>query len=583
MSKQDRPDGELLYHAACIGDDCSSSDGMAVYQKEIDGQKVNDAFCFVCTNYFNHSQLEEVGIKIKEGRNKLTEVVDFSSIEAIPFRGWKERGIGQPVSTKYGVHTEVKNDFDVLARYYPSTSDGKVVGFKKRLTPKEFIGIGSTKATNELFGQSVFEAGQKYLVVTTGEEDALAFAQTLYSKKDNTEYWTPVVSVTCGDGSIIKQFKANYEYINSFDKVVLAFDNDESAQKYVEEAARLLSPGKVFIAKFPQGVKDASDMVKSNRAAELKQLFWKAVPFSRVDVLHLSQMWEDFESEDNNIKIPFPSSWSHLNEMMNGGMEKGEITIIGALTSIGKSSIINNVVYDLIENTRFKVGAMYLEGTKREVVRDLLSLDAGMNLRTINRDNVDINALKSRFFENLAKKDQFVYVDHQGSISTSEIFDKLNYLAKAENCDVIIIDPVQAGVNSSDNGAIIEFMDTLLKFAKETDTCVVAVSHMRKPSEENPHAVTEYSLMGSSSLNQIAFNTILLSRDKMNECPIKKSATKLQLVKCRRTGNTGEAGWLRYDHNTTHLFATSDPYVEETLMEPVAVENLEVPAHMVDF
>ena len=583
MSKQERPDGELLYHAACIGDDCSSSDGMAVYQKEIDGEKVNDAFCFVCTNYFNHSQLEEVGIKIKEGKSKLTEVVDFSSIEAIPFRGWKERGIGQPVSTKYGVHTEVENGFDVVARYYPSTSDGKVVGFKKRTTPKEFMGIGSTKATNELFGQSVFEAGQKYLVVVTGEEDALAFAQTLYSKKDNTEYWTPVVSVTCGDGSIIKQFKANYEYINSFDKVVLAFDNDEPGQKYVEEAARLLSPGKAFIAKFPQGVKDASDMVKTNRSAELKQLFWKAVPFSRVDVLHLSQMWDDFESEDNNIKIPFPASWSHLNEMMNGGMEKGEITIIGALTSIGKSSIINNVVYSLIENTRFKVGAMYLEGTKREVVRDLLSLDAGMNLRTVNRDNVDINALKNRFFENLAKKDQFVYVDHQGSISTSEIFDKLNYLAKAENCDVIIIDPVQAGVNSSDNGAIIEFMDTLLKFAKETDTCVVAVSHMRKPSEENPHAVTEYSLMGSSSLNQIAFNTILLSRDKMNECPIKKSATKLQLVKCRRTGTTGEAGWLRYDHNTTHLFATSDPYAEEAMMEPVSVENLEVPAHMVDF
>ena len=583
MSKQERPDGELLYHAACIGDDCTSSDGMAVYAKEIDGKQIHDAFCFVCTNYFNHSQLEEVGIKIKEGRNKLTEVVDFSSIEAIPFRGWKERGIGQPVSAKYGVHTEVENSFDVVARYYPSTSDGKVVGFKKRLNPKDFVGIGSTKATNELFGQSVFEAGQKYLVITTGEEDALAFAQALYSKKDGVEYWTPVVSVTCGDGSIIKQFKANFEYINSFSKVILSFDQDESAQKYVEEAARLLTPGKAFIAKLPQGVKDASDMVKTGRSAELKQLFWKATPFSRVDVLHLSQMWDDFESEDNNVKIPFPASWAHLNEMMNGGMEKGEITIIGALTSIGKSSIVNNVVYSLIENTTFKVGAMYLEGTKREVVRDLLSLDAGMNLRTVNRENVDIEALKNRFFENLAKKDQFVYVDHQGSISTAEIFDKLNYLAKAENCDVIVIDPVQAGVNSSDNGAIIEFMDTLLKFAKETDTCVVAISHMRKPSEENPHAVTEYQLMGSSSLNQIAFNTILISRDKMNPCPIKKSATKLQLVKCRRTGNTGDAGWLRYDGATTHMFATSDPYVEEFLDEPPSPEALEIPAHMVDF
>jgi twinkle protein len=222
-------------------------------------------------------------------------------------------------------------------------------------------------------------------------------------------------------------------------------------------------------------------------------------------------------------------------------------------------------VYHLIENTDFKVGAMYLESTKREVVRDLLSLDSGMNLRTANRDTLDMHSLKNRFIDGLVKKNQFVYVDHQGSISTDEIFDKLNYLAKAEACDVIVIDPIQAGVNSSDNAAIINFMDTLLKFAKETNTCIIAVSHMRKPSEENPHAVTEYQLMGSSSINQIAFNTILISRDKMNEDPVKKSATKLQLVKCRRTGNTGEAGWLRYDHKTTHMYATVNPYIEQTV------------------
>lgn len=558
-------EGTLLFHTSCL--ECESSDGMAVYQKDNDdGTSTVDCWCFVCNKYFGPEITKEAKLEPAENYKAREHVeVDFSDIEAIPFRGWKARGIGQPVSTKYGVHTEIQGEFDVVARYYPSTKEGKVVGFKKRSTPKSFTGIGSTKATNELFGQSVFEAGQKYLVITTGEEDALAFAQALYSKKDSAEYWTPCVSVTCGDGSIIKQFKANFEYLNSFEKVVLAFDNDDNAQQYVEQAARLLSPGKVFIAKFPAGVKDASDMVKANRSAELKQIFWKAVPFSRVDVLHLSQMWDDFESEDNNVKIPLPTSWAHLNEMMGGGMEKGEITIIGALTSIGKSTIVNNVVFHLIENTPFKVGAMYLEGTKREVVRDLLSLDAGINLRTTDRSTIDIQALKNRFFENLVKKDQFVYVDHQGSISTSEIFDKLNYLAKAESCDVIIIDPVQAGVNSSDNGAIIEFMDTLLKFAKETDTCVIAVSHMKKPSEDNPHAVTEYQLMGSSSLNQIAFNTILISRDKMNPDPIKRSATKLQLVKCRRTGNTGDAGWLRYDNATTHMFATSDPYVEEVL------------------
>ena len=568
--KEDFEDGELLYHTACIGEDCTSSDAMAVYKKK-DGKL--DAFCFSCQGYFNDSELDDAGVTLQETKvHKIKDIeVDFSSIESIKCRGWKERGITRFTSEKYGVHTELDEENNVVSRYYPVTSNGKVVGYKKRTLPKTFIGIGNTKSSNELFGQSVFESGQKYLVVTTGEEDAMAFAEVLRNTSGGVEYWTPCVSITAGDGSIIKQFKANYEYLASFSKVVLAFDNDEPGQRYLEEAARILPPGKAFIAKFPRDMKDACDMLKAGKASELKQVFWKAEPFSRVDVLHLSQMWDDFENEDSNVKIPFPGAWSGLNEMMNGGMEKGEITVLGALTSIGKSTLISNIVYNLIENTNFKVGTMYLESTKREVVRDLLSLDAGINLRTKAREGIDIEALKKRFFEGLARKNQFVYVDHQGSISTSEIFDKLNYLAKAEGCDVIVIDPIQAGVNSSDNAAIIEFMDTLLKFAKETDTAIVAVSHMKKPSEDNPHAVSEYQLMGSSSINQIAFNTILLSRDKMNPDPVKKSATKLQLVKCRRTGNTGEAGWLKYDHETTHLFATSNPY-EQVVSEDEARE-----------
>lgn len=564
---KNKTEGDLLYHTSCIK--CDSSDALAVYSKQdVESYETTlDAFCFSCNSYFNQTSLEEHGVnmEIPEAKHKHKEDVDFNDIQSIPCRGWKDRGITSITSAKYGVHTEVKDKYDVVSRHYPITSDGKIVGYKKRTIPKTFIGIGNTKATNELFGQSVFQSGQKYLVVTTGEEDAMAFAEVLRSGKDGTEYWTPCVSVTAGDGSIIKQFKANYEYINSFEKVILAFDNDEPGQRYVEEAARLLSHGKAFIAKFPRDVKDACDLLKQGKGSELKQIFWKAEAFSRVDVLHLEQMWDDFEQEDSNVKIPFPPAWSHLNDMMNGGCERGEISVIGALTSIGKSTIISNLVYHLIENTAFKVGVMYLEGTKREVVRDLLSLDMGINLRTADRSTLDMNALKKRFLDGIAKKDQFVFVDHNGSISTDEIFDKFNYLAKAEGCDVIIIDPIQAGVNSSDNGAMITFMDTLLKFAKETNTCVYAVSHMKKPSEDNPHAVTEYQLLGSSSINQIAFNTILISRDKMNDCPIKRSATKLQLVKCRRTGNTGEAGWLRYDNNTTLLHPTVNPYIEQTV------------------
>ena len=106
-------------------------------------------------------------------------------------------------------------------------------------------------------------------------------------------------------------------------------------------------------------------------------------------------------------------------------------------------------------------------------------------------------------------------------------------------------------------------MDSLLKLAKQTDVSFVVVSHMRKPDGNDAHKVSEYDLLGSSSINQIAFNTILLSRDKMGATDLIKSSTKIQLVKARRTGRTGEAGWLIYDNETGVLEQGVNPYGNE--------------------
>jgi len=336
------------------------------------------------------------------------------------------------------------------------------------------------------------------------------------------------------------------------------YDNDNAGKEGAEKVARIMNAGQAKIAEYTRN--DACEHSTNGEFAAITKAFWEARQYSPVDILHMNELWSDFESEDNNIKIPFPPAWNVLNDMLGGGVERGEITVIGALTSIGKSSMVNNIMYHLIDNTQFKVGAMLLEGTKRELVRDMLSLDLSINLRHPDNKDFDKESLKQRWINNFVKRDRLVYVDHQGSLTNDKIFEKLNYLAKVEDCDVIFIDPLQCAVNTSENGAVIEFMDTLLKFAKESDVAVIVVSHMRKPASDDPHEVSEYHLMGSGSINQIAFNTILLSRDKMHKSSLVRNSTKLQLVKCRRVGNTGDAGWLRYDPMTTHLHASFDPY-----------------------
>lgn len=570
--------GQYIGHSACARRDCDSSDAMAVYKKvDEKGVEFCDGWCYSCERYISPKMLgEDYEIIDPTSDDEDLDLSELDDIKELECRGWRERKLKKAVNELYGVRCEFDGETgDMVARYYPITKDGALVGYKKRELPKTFAkGAGYTKADTEMFGQSIFNKGGKYLVIVTGEEDALAMAQTLHSVKGEQEFWTPVISPTAGDGSILKQMRANFEYINSFEKVILMFDQDDAGQKHVEQAAKLLSPGKAHIAKLP--LKDASDMVKNRKVGELKQAFWKAERFSPVDVCTLGQLWNEFEVAGEEELLPLPKAFKELADMMGGGPALGEVTVIGALTSVGKSTILNNIVYETAFKTNKKVGLMYLESSPKDIVQSFLSIHTQRNLALLKKPDMDMDGLKEEFKGMIKDDSNIVTVNHNGSFtSVDEMFEKIRWLIKAAGCKVVVLDPLQAAVPSNENSVIDEFMDNLLKLAKETNAAIIVVSHMKKPDDDNPHNVNEYSLKGSSSINQIAFNTILLSRDKTNSDPTIKNTTKLTLVKCRRTGETGDAGWLRYHNQTSQLSASGDPYDEVDNGDPDDVESLQ--------
>lgn len=601
----DFENGEHLGHYACPKH--GGSDSLSLYMKS---NGVIDGNCWAECGKIKPKELKELGITdgkgevlvepvkaSKGGTFVMTDEVmeKVTSVLDIDVNGWKERKIPLVVNDFYGVRSEVDENKSLIREYCPVyNQQDELVGWHVRNDAAKqaknrgekvdgvpFYAIGNNKSSTKLFGQNKFEAGGKYVVLCSGQADARAVftalnVERVWSAEHGrkipklNKFITPVVSTQCGEGSLA-QIKANYEWITSFENVIILYDQDKAGRIGAEKVAKMMKAGQARIGKYKR--KDACEHSKLGEWNDIRHAFFKAERYSPVDILSLAEMWEDFEKEDQNIKITFPNSMPILNDMMGGGMERGEITVIGALTSAGKSTFVNNMVYHLLDTTELKVGAFYLEGTKREVVRDLLSLELSENLRLKNRDDLDMNVLRNRFMNRLAAKDRFAFVNHAGSIGSDEIFDKLNYLAEVESCDVIFFDPLQAGVNSSDNSLVIEFMDRMLKFAKKTDTCVVIVSHMKKPDTDNPHHVSEYSLLGSSVINQIAFNTVLISRDKLHENEKVRNSTRLLLVKCRRTGQTSEAGWVRFDPKTSHLYATSNPYKD---LEEIPEEFLDM-------
>ena len=534
--RYERTESTFVKHGPCSS--CGSSDAKAIYSD-------SHTVCFACDAY-EHGD----GSSVNTNKTRARPLEMTGTIAAI-----QDRRISMETCKRYGVTVESGADGSLSKHHYPyhSQEGTTVVGTKVRnVATKDFYATGDL-GTAGLFGQQSFASGGKYITITEGEIDAMAAYEM------NGGF--PAVSIRSGANSAVKDIKASLEYLETFDNVVICFDNDEAGIKAANDVLPLFSPRKAKVCTLP--LKDAGDMLKANKVREFTKCFWDAKAFKPEGVVSLgdSDVWDKFLKRGTEEVTPLPASFGSLNAMMNGGIAAGEVTVIGALTSIGKTTMVYNLVHGMYTESAKKIGCVFLEADVGETVEKLLSVYMGTNIADVPNESRDYNLYHEKYDE-MAQSDKLHILDHQGALEADELFAKMQYLVKGLDCDVIILDPLQAAVTSNENGTIDAFMDKCLKLAKNTGVSIIIVSHMRKPHAKDAHDVGEYDLKGSGSINQIAFNTILLSRDKMTDDDYARNCTQVQLVKCRRTGRTGVAGWLFYESNTSRLVATQAPDIK---------------------
>jgi twinkle protein len=151
-----------------------------------------------------------------------------------------ERKISQKTCEFFGVTTTNSDKPNIYKHHYPYyDSEGNHVATKlRRVADKSFSVEGKTgKAL--LFGQHLFSSNNlKTITICEGEIDALSvfemFAPNSY----------PVVSVRTGAAGAVTDCKKQYEFINSFEKIYLCFDNDEPGREASRRVAELFPPRK---------------------------------------------------------------------------------------------------------------------------------------------------------------------------------------------------------------------------------------------------------------------------------------------------------------------------------------------------
>ena len=458
------------------------------------------------------------------------------------------RGISQDIVDYFEVKMSVKEDGSPESHFYPYTRNGKTVAYKERKLPKEFRTHGDFKNV-ELFGQQQGTMGRT-LVITEGELDAMAVAQA-YKAQYGKIYAVVALPSASGTTSALNQ----RDYINRFDKVIIMTDNDEAGEKAKDFLAKLIKPGKSFIADLPE--KDPCDTLVKHGYQAIMQAVWNATEWSPAGIVMGEQVWGQFQARQQIESIPYPDCLAGLNTKLKG-IRQGEITLFTSGTGSGKSTVIKEVILDLLQKTEDRVGLISLE----ESVGDTAEKFISMALNRPVQDPPPLPEAEVRTgFEKVFGDERLVLLDHQGSVGDSSLIDKIEYMALM-GCKYLVLDHITIAVSEgseglSGNEAVDKVMSDLLKVVKRHNVWLGLISHLRKAaggrSFEEGNLASIDDIKGSGSIKQISFDIIAFARNLVAEDEFERNTIKFRVLKSRFAGYTGDAGSAVYDAKTTRL------------------------------
>ena len=469
----------------------------------------------------------------------------------------KDRRISSNITSKFGVTVSFDKGGKVDKHYYPyfdSTDSNNLLGYKERtVATKEFQIIGTNRGSG-LFGQGVNRSGGKYLTICEGEIDALSVSEMFDGK------WQ-VVSLKNGSNSASRDVKENLEYIESFDNVVLCFDQDKAGWEAVKSVQDIISVGKLKVCKLP--MKDASEMLVNGKIKEFTNAWWSAEPYTPAGIIKGSDTWEHILRDKDVRTIDYP--YAGLNKLTYGFREKELVTITSG-AGMGKTSLVKELESYILNTTNDNLAIIHLEESIERSVKGLMSIEANVPIHIPQYEReLSLEDKKSLWQKSVGDKNVYFY-DHFGSMSEDSLLNVIRTYAKSFDCKWIVLDHLSIVVSDQDGilderKTIDAIMTKLRKIVQETGVGLFLISHLKRPqgkAHEDGGQISLAELRGSSSIAQLSDIVLGLERNQQAEDPIIRNQTTVRVLKNRFSGLTGKACKLQYDAETGRLTEVLD-------------------------
>lgn len=161
-----------------------------------------------------------------------------------------------------------------LAAVFPMKGEGgtlqniKRIGLELRDNGKKRVST-VTGGAKILFGKNVFGEQRGEVLIAEGEIDALSW----------NSIGMAAVSVPFGAGNH-DWLENDFDWLAEFDRILIAFDNDEAGRDGSGELVRRIGREKCFLVEMPEGVKDANEALQKGLVAELAESYRNAKPIT---------------------------------------------------------------------------------------------------------------------------------------------------------------------------------------------------------------------------------------------------------------------------------------------------------------
>lgn len=480
---------------------CSSSDAYSTYD---DGH----GWCFSC-QYYKPSN----------------EVIDDCTYEYLD-----RRGIGKETHRFYRALCKLDAEGKPLSIGYVYPNGSTKV---RSLEKKGFYSVGDIGKAG-LYGRDKFPPGSaRYITITEGEDDALSLYEVLKA---------PVVSVQSAS-TAVRDCSIDRAYLNSFERIYLAFDNDAPGREALRGVAKLFDYNKVYVVRFVAPRKDANDYLVDGQTELLKKIWWNSKKYLPETIISSFSDFEEILKEPQKLGVPYPFP---TLQYMTDGMRTSESVLLTAMEGVGKTEVMHSLLHQTLKETNDAVCAIFLEEPKKRLLQAL----AGIELRRpVHLPEYDpgYDATYRALQKVVGTDDRLHVYSHFGSDDPEILLDTIRFAVSARACRRVFLDHITmavSGIGGDDERRALDYLSTRLEMmVKELDFSLIFVSHVNDLGQTR----------GSRNISKIADIRIDLFRDLLSSDEIARREIKVKVSKNRYSGRTGDAGSIFFNPNTYTL------------------------------